>query len=218
MLINITGGDGVGKSTQIERLASWLEAEIGCPVRLATKGEVLDTALFPEGRMFGCPYRVLAEEIVNDMQGFSRSQFFYYLSAAQICRRPPAPVEIVVADGFWAKNCATEAALGIDLAWLEAVGAAFPEPDVTVLLDMAPERILPRGLIYKPYECGFADASDDKSFVANQNRVRAALLDMAGRRGWRSSMLIKASTRFRPMCALHSCRRLQPIFNKAHPR
>ncbi|MGO6944399.1 dTMP kinase [Rhizobium johnstonii] len=184
MLINITGGDGVGKTTQTILLGAWIEEAFGCPVRFATKGEVLDPVRYPEGRMFGCSYSELAEDIVTSMQGFSRSLFLFYLSAAQICRYPPKSGEVVLLDGYWVKNLGTEAALGIDARWLEGVGMAYPEPDVTLLLDMPPERVLPRQLAYKPYECGFAEVVNDHTFLENQRRVREALQPMAKRNGW----------------------------------
>jgi thymidylate kinase len=184
MLINLVGGDGCGKTTQIDLLKPWIEEELGRPVRELTKSGVLDVERFPESRLFGCPYEEMAREIVPQMQGESRALFLFFMQAAAIGRYPPLGDEVVLTSGYWHKIYATEAALGVDAAWLRQVGSMFPVPDLSVLLDVEPERVVPRGLDYKPYECGCVAVCTDAAFVAHQRKVLAWLREMARCEGW----------------------------------
>jgi thymidylate kinase len=184
MLVNIAGCDGSGKSTQIERLQPWIEREFGCPVRVMTKSGVLDADRFPEAHLFGCAYEELARDIVPRMAGESRSLFQLFLQAAAVCRYPPRRGEVVLVDGYWHKTYAAEAALGVDPAWLRQVGSCFPVPELSVLLDVDPRQVVPRGLRYKPYECGLAAECSDGAFVEHQRRMLSLLRAMAQSEGW----------------------------------
>jgi len=184
MLINLVGGDGSGKTTQITLLREWIEATFRVPVRLVSKGSTFDRARFPEAEMWRLAYEEIADRVVPLMPGESRALFQVYLMALAVGHYPPMPNEVVLADGYWIKNYATEVALGIDPAWLRQVGAFFPVPDVTLLLDVEPERVVGRGLTYKPYECGLAPECDHRSFIEYQRRVLGFLRELAIGEGW----------------------------------
>jgi dTMP kinase len=184
MLINIVGCDGSGKTTQIQLLKPWMEESFKRPVRLATKASVFDSDLFPGCKFFGGSYEEIAHKILPQLKRESRSLFLFYLCAMSVSHRPPKPDEIVLLDGYWHKNLATEAALGVDPYWLQLVGSIFPVPDITILLEVEPERIVHRGLDYKPYECGFATDCDAHAFIETQTRVSSFLKSLAESEKW----------------------------------
>jgi thymidylate kinase len=138
MMISIVGADGAGKTTQIEKLVPWLCDTHRRAVRVVTKESALDLKEHPEARMFALDYSNLSGDILVEMQGVSRALFLFYLSAAALPRRI-AEGEILLLDGYWIKDFATEAALGLQPEWLLSVGRLFPRPTITILLDVAPE-------------------------------------------------------------------------------
>jgi thymidylate kinase len=184
MLINVLGCDGCGKSTQIEKLINWAEIRTPYSARSLAKRDIFDTSTFPECDFFGCEYDKLAHQLLPQMKGEARALWLIYMNAVLIKSAPAKPGEIVFLDGFWHKHYATEAALGVDKAWLLDVCAFFPEPDITVLLDLGPERTVARNHQHRPYESGCDFDCKDESFIAHQEKVRALLLDLAETRGY----------------------------------
>ena len=184
MLINILGGDGCGKSTQIRRLLDWTSASLKHPARLLAKKTLFDRDLFPECDIFGITYETLAHERLPRMPDEARALWLIYMNMALIRGAPANPGEVVYLDGFWQKHYATEAALGTDSSWLRQVCAPFPEPDLTILLDLDPAVIVARSHEHKPYESGCDFACRDENFLQHQYRVRDILLTLAKERGY----------------------------------
>ena len=184
MLINLLGGDGCGKTTQIARLASWVRETFGVPVRTLSKRDLFDAARFPASAFFGCTYETLAHDLIPRMRDESRALWVMYMVAALIQEEPPRADEVVFVDGYWQKHYATEAALGLSPEWLLDLCRFFPEPDLTILLDLDPRTIVARGRRHHPYESGCDFTTRDESFIAHQTRVRILLRDLAERRGY----------------------------------
>jgi thymidylate kinase len=184
MLINILGGDGGGKTTQVERLARWVEDTFPLRARTMAKRDIFITENVPECGFFGVPYERLAHEFLPQMLEESRALWLIYMNAVLIRRCPPEPGEIVFHDGYWHKHYATEAAMGLNPGWLLDVCRLFPEPDVTFVLDLDPRRIVERGHKHRPYESGCDFGCSDEAFIAHQDRVRSHILDLASRRGY----------------------------------
>jgi len=184
MLINILGPDGCGKTTQIANLIKWVEETLGRRARSMAKRDIFDVERFPECGFFGCRYEKLAHELLPMMADESRALWLIYMNAVLIRRHPPMENEIVFLDGYWHKHYATEAALGLDKQWLLNVCSFFPEPDVTLLLDIDPRVTVARGHVHKPYESGCDFACSDEAFIIHQDKVRANLLKLAEMRGY----------------------------------
>ena len=184
MLINFVGGDRSGKTTQIEMLKHWIKEEFGISSRLVAKSNLFDPTLFPANGVFNCSYKDLIEGVVPQMKGESRALLLFYLLAASICYLPPGSDELVICDGYWHKNFATEAALGVSEKWLRQVVSFLPAPDLTVFLAIDPTHIVARGISCHPYECGCPKECSPDAFIQYQSKVIDHLRRMAISERW----------------------------------
>lgn len=188
MLINIIGCDGSGKTTQFEMLKPWIEKRFDLPVRKISKRDIFDFSKFPECSYFGCSYKELMYDILPKMKSESRSLFLLNMFAVSVASNPPRKNEIVILDGGWQKHLATEAALGVDLNWLNQVGSFFPKSDLSFFLDIPVENIIERRHLAKlehaPYECGNTGEISDKAFLLQMNKVRVILKATAEKENW----------------------------------
>ncbi|NHR06957.1 hypothetical protein HA052_17350 [Chromobacterium haemolyticum] len=184
MLINILGGDGCGKTTQIRLLEAWVRNEFGISARSLAKRDIFDKEHFPECDFFGCNYEQLAHHFLPKMRDECRALWLIYMNAVLIKGQPAQAEEIVFLDGYWQKHFATEAALGVSRQWLKNVCLFFPEPELTILFDLDPRVIVARGHLHHPYESGCDYACSDASFIRHQDKVRACLLELASERGY----------------------------------
>ncbi|WP_255990079.1 dTMP kinase [Chitinolyticbacter albus] len=184
MLINILGSDGGGKTTQIAQLIQWTQQTFGLPARSLVKRDLFDAGRFPESAFFGCDYETLAHRLLPQMPAEGRALWLFYMNAVLIRGAPPQGREVVFLDGYWHKHFATEAALGLDTQWLLDVCRCFPEPDLTLLLDIDPRVTVARGHVHKPYESGCDFECSDASFIRQQDAVRRHLLQLAQSRGY----------------------------------
>lgn len=190
MLINLTGCDGCGKTTQLERLVPWIEREFACPVRVMKKKDIFDFTRFPDSqRLFGCDYRELMYELLPRMQGESRALFLFYMLSISAWGEPPQKHELVLLDGGWAKHVATEAAMGVNEDWLLQLESCFPRPDATILLEIRPQLVVTRRTAHAygphaPYECGCTGELSDASFIAQMTRTAERLAVRAEKEGW----------------------------------
>ncbi|WP_052216259.1 dTMP kinase [Sphingomonas sp. ERG5] len=210
MFVNILGGDGCGKSTQIDRLLAWARDERGIPARSMAKRDIFDAERVPECAFFGVPYENLAHEFLPQMRDESRALWLIYMNAVLIRALPPRSGELLLHDGYWQKHYATEAAMGLDPAWLGAVCSFFPEPDLTLVLDMDPRAIVARGHVHRPYESGCDWSCSDGAFISHQDKVRMHLRTLADARGYD----IIDADRSADMVFLDIRQRLEPLLHR----
>lgn len=116
------------------------------------------------------------------MKQEARALWLIYMNMVLIKSYHPTIRQVVFLDGYWHKHYATEAALGIDKTWLKNIGSAFPEPDLTLVIDIDPRRIVERGHKHQPYESGCDFECSDASFIRHQDKVRRILLELADER------------------------------------
>jgi dTMP kinase len=130
-LIAFEGLDQSGKETQAARLRADLEAA-------GRRGESLT---FPDDAT------PIGQEIRRELAGGHRWQpdVMQLLYVANRHERKPAIVDwlgagaVVICDRYLASSVAYGEAFGLDPAWLVDVQRHLPQPDLTVLLDIAPE-------------------------------------------------------------------------------
>jgi dTMP kinase len=131
LLIAFEGLDQSGKQTQAELLRDHLKAE-GHKVRLLS---------FPD---YGTS---IGEEIARALQG-ERDYGPDVMQLLYVANRYERKDEILrwldgglilVCDRYRASSVAYGEAMGLDPTWLEDLQKYLPEPDITFLLDIAPE-------------------------------------------------------------------------------
>ena len=131
LLIAFEGLDQSGKQTQAELLRD----------RLSAAGRAVRLLSFPD---YGTP---IGEEIERALRGARNyapdvMQLLYvanrYEWRTEIERRR-SDGEVLICDRYLASSVAYGEAQGLDPAWLLEIQRYLPQPDVTVLLDIAPE-------------------------------------------------------------------------------
>jgi dTMP kinase len=184
MLIAIVGADGAGKSTLARALVAALDARGMASSRL-DKWDILERSAFPEARFIGVSQAEMPEYIWR-MPTPARAMFIFWTIALSLSRHDLGTHErILVADGYWAKHSVVEELYGCDPDWIRRTVALFPQPDLTLLLDVEPELALARKRERLAYECGLDETSSAEAFLAHQAKVRARLLAAAERQNWR---------------------------------
>jgi thymidylate kinase len=184
VLINVLGCDGYGKSTQIEKLISWVRDHTPHHARSLTKMDIFDSARFPDTALIGVPDPALAHRLLPIVNKESRALWLISMNLVLIQRDPPEAGEIVILDGYWKKYYAVEAVLGVDESWMRSVCSIFAVPEATVLIDIDPKAIVARGRVHNPYESGCNFDCSDEAFIDHQNKVRSILLDLANENAW----------------------------------
>ena len=131
LLIVFEGLDQSGKQTQAELLRDWLKAD-GHKVRLLS---------FPD---YGTS---IGEEIARALQGEREygPDVMQLLYVANRYERKDEILQwlegglILICDRYRASSVAYGEAQGLDAAWLMDMQKYLPQPDITFLLDIAPE-------------------------------------------------------------------------------
>ncbi|MEQ1731298.1 MAG: dTMP kinase [Vicinamibacterales bacterium] len=166
LLIAFEGLDQSGKQTQAERLRDYL-TEKGRRVRLVSFPDY-ET---PIGREIGLALR--------GERGFGADvmQLLYVANRHEwkdeIVRETAAGA-VIICDRYLASSVAYGEAQGLDGAWLLEIQRFLPKPDLTVLLDIAPETSATRKT---------ADRDKYERDLALLSRVRASYLRQAAA-GW----------------------------------
>jgi dTMP kinase len=167
LLIAFEGLDQSGKQTQAELLRD----------RLIAGGRSVYLLSFPD---YGTP---IGEEIERALRGARNyapdvMQLLYvanrYEWRSEIERRR-SDGEILICDRYLASSVAYGEAQGLDAAWLLEIQRHLPQPDLTFLLDIAPEVSARRKT---------ADRDKYERDLALLGRVRNNYLSLAEKDGW----------------------------------
>ncbi|MDP4023340.1 dTMP kinase [Methylobacterium sp. NEAU 140] len=181
--ITVEGGEGAGKSTQVARLAATLRARSGRPVTVtrepggSARAEEIRAALLGGAAK---PYGPFAEALL-----FSAARIDHL---DRLIRPALARGEVVICDRFIDSTRAYQgAAGGLEpgvVAALERVVVGPTRPDLTLILDLAPEAGLGRA-------AGRGAAPDrfEAEAPAFHARLRAAFLEIAGREPERCAVI-----------------------------
>jgi dTMP kinase len=167
LLIAFEGLDQSGKQTQTELLRD----------RLIAAGRSVYVLSFPD---YGTP---IGEEIERALRGARNyapdvMQLLYvanrYEWRTEIERRRNDG-EILICDRYLASSVAYGEAQGLDPAWLLEIQRHLPQPDLTFLLDIAPEVSATRKTV---------DRDRYERDLALLGRVRNSYLRLAEKDGW----------------------------------
>jgi dTMP kinase len=137
MFLSIDGGDGTGKSTQVELLGAWLREQ----------GREAVTCRDPGSTPLGEAVRgILLDR--HDLEIHRRSEMLLYMAARaqmveQVIRPALAQGKTVLCDRYLLANVAYQGyGGGLDVAQLREVGRVATGglmPDLTIVLDVPPE-------------------------------------------------------------------------------
>ena len=166
-LIVFEGLDQSGKQTQSGELAAWLRG----------RGRRVESLSFPD---YQTP---IGSEIARALAGASdyTPDVMQLLYVANRFEWKPKIAEwlaagaVVLSDRYVASSIAYGETQGLDPAWLASVQAPLPQPDLTILLDIAPETA-----------AGRKSAGRDRyeRDLALLGRVRGSYLRQAAQSGW----------------------------------
>jgi thymidylate kinase len=181
-LICITGPDGSGKTTQMIKIAEKLEHRGGLKVAAVTIWDLLLDPVSRNKLMFRGPSEV--DGYLEILDPLARGLFLYhcFYQALELAnRRKP---DVCLLNAYWYKYYATEVAHGGDPEKLLHLAEIFPRPDVTVYLEVTPEKAFERKAELSGYESGFAKPRTKEAFVAFQEKAHAVLEELARKENW----------------------------------
>lgn len=167
LLIAFEGLDQSGKQTQAERLRD----------RLIASGRRSRLVSFPEYTTS------IGQEISRALHGEREygADVMQLLYVANRYERKPdlaqwlADGEILVSDRYLASSIAYGSAFGLDAGWLADIQRFLPQPDLTFLLDIAPDTAVRRKSV---------DRDRYERDLALQGRVRDAYRQLAAAPAW----------------------------------
>jgi len=167
VLIAFEGLDQSGKETQARLLAARFEAG-GSEVRIFPFPDY-ETAI---GAEIGRALRGERDYGPDVMQLLYVANRYEWKPAIE---RALADGRIVICDRYQASSVAYGEAQGLDPGWLVDIQRHLPQPDVTVVLDIAPETAVARKA---------AGRDKFERDLALLGRVRASYRRQAGQPGW----------------------------------
>ncbi len=168
IFIAVEGIDAVGKRTQTSILSSWL----------ASKGMKTRTLSFPFYET------VIGREIRRFLDGTANypQEVRAMLYAANRWEKKAdleailASTDVTIVNRYTGSNLAYGISNGLDLEWLLNLEAGLPKPDLVLVLDSPPAKLVPRR------------SRNKDSYERNldlQEKARSAYLMLAKKFGWR---------------------------------
>jgi dTMP kinase len=166
-LIAFEGLDQSGKETQAKRLAT----------RLTARGRVASIAAFPDR---DTPIGAEIERALRGQREYHADvmQLLYVANRYEwkpAIRRMLAEGQVVICDRYLASSVAYGEAQGLDPGWLVDIQRHLPQPDLTLLLDIAPATAVRRKR---------ANRDRFESDLDLLERVRRSYSRQAGGAGW----------------------------------
>lgn len=160
-LICITGLDGAGKSTLVERLSTQFSS-----VAVSNIWDIMD------GSIETVPFKSKADidTYLCELTADSRLLFLAHALQFSIDKALQSEKEIILLNGYYYKYFATEMALGANVGLVEHLIKSFPTPDLVIKLELDVESSLKRKERLSKYECG-AQPTSNSNFLNFQALV-----------------------------------------------
>lgn len=169
--IALEGIDGSGKSTQAGKLARKL-AELGHSVH--------ETCEPTEGMIGLLIHRILKEDLDVSAEALSLLFVADRFEHAKEIRTALEQGKIVISDRYLLSTLAYQGAQGVDMEFLRRLHENLPRPDLTILLDIEPQKAL-----------GRTKADEKFEKLEMLAKVRQKYLELAG--ADRSILIVSAS-------------------------
>jgi len=174
-LIEITGIDGCGKTTQSKLLNNYFITK-GIPSMLIESGS--------SSLVGGIIKRINSEDIL--VAPFTRALIYAVDYSCLLSEKIiPALKEgiIVIMDRYLYSSIAYNTALGCDMKWSETLYSFAIWPDIVIWIDTNPEvcyeRIMKERGKFSVYEVGLGSGKNRENFLVFQNKVRSVYLQLA---------------------------------------
>jgi dTMP kinase len=168
LFIAIEGIDAVGKKTQTSILNEWLRSK-GLSTR-ALSFPVYETTIGKEIRKFLAGTVSYPPEVRAMLYAANRWEMKTDLEATL------SSTDVTIVNRYTGSNLAYGVSSGLDLGWLLNLEEGLPKPDLVLVLDASPGRLVPR-------------RGDDKdSYERNadlQEKARGTYLRHAEKFGWK---------------------------------
>jgi thymidylate kinase len=151
--ICITGPDGSGKTTLISSLVHRLAQNPGKKTAGIT---IWDLMFLPEEKKhisIASPGKV--DRYLAGLHPVSRTLFLFHCFFQALAMAGEKEADIYFINAYWYKYAASEVAHGGDYETTLRLASIFPEPDLTVYLDIDPRTAAERKERFSGYECGF---------------------------------------------------------------
>lgn len=158
-MIAITGADGTGKSTLIERLVSDNQGFVEVSI-----WDAMDRNLFHS-----------KGDIDNYLCSLTSNARLLFLAHALIQgleKARASSAKILILNAYYYKYFASELALGADPKLVQQLISFFPQPDLVLKLETSEEIAFGRKERLSQYECG-VQAPTQENFVEFQKRALA---------------------------------------------
>ncbi|HLQ07306.1 MAG TPA: dTMP kinase [Nitrososphaerales archaeon] len=168
IFIAVEGIDAVGKRTQTSILSSWLASK-GIKTRMLSF-PVYETVIGSEIRRFLDGTVNYPQEVRALLYAANRWEKKADLETIL------ASTDVTIVNRYTGSNLAYGTSNGLDLEWLLTLEAGLPKPDLVLVLDAPPAKLVPRR------------SRNKDSYERNlelQERARSAYLTLAKKFGWR---------------------------------
>lgn len=165
--IAIEGIDAVGKKTQTSVLKSWLRAK-GMTTRTLSF-PVYETTIGKEIRKFLAGTVEYPPEVRAMLYAANRWE-----KKAEL-EETLAKTDVTIVNRYSGSNFAYGVSSGLELEWLIRLEEGLPKPDLVLVLDAPPARLVPR-------RGGNKDSYERNASL--QERARSAYLEHAAKFGW----------------------------------
>jgi len=160
LFIALEGIDGSGKSTQAKLLSE----------KLSVKGySIYETSEPTDGLVGAIIKKILREHTEISAEALALLFVADRIEHAKSIREALAQGKVVISDRYMLSTLAYQSAQGVDLGFLRALHGNLPKPDLTLILDIGPEKSLSR-------------ISADEKFEKLEflSKVRQRYLELAG--------------------------------------
>lgn len=167
VFIAIEGIDAVGKKTQASALESWLRSRGLTATTLSFP--VYETTIGKEIRRFLAGEVGYPPEVRAMLYAANRWELKPRLGAAL------SKMDAVIVNRYTGSNLAYGLSSGLPLDWLLNLEAGLPSPDLVLVLDAPPAKLVPR-------RGGNKDSYERNATL--QEKARSAYLSLAEKFGW----------------------------------
>ena len=182
-IVAITGPDGAGKSTLIQRWVDYArEKGIGAIQEISIWDAL---AQEPLRSRFPIPPAKI-DDYLAALKPEARAYFLAHALEQALKSGLENPnSDLLMVNSYWMKYLACEAAHGVSERWLRQLGALFPPADQTLYLDLPVAAALARKERLTGYETAFAPPENRReAFTEFQSRAHAVLHRWRDADGW----------------------------------